>query len=252
MSSRAISPLRGSSICLSDSHVLAENANADPNMPTNSNKISCIAASRVLPRVSIEKRYKLNVRLLGEGSNGAVSVAQNIFTEQEVAVKFLPLSDELATNTGISDQTHEANSLNEMKILLQLDHPNICKLLEIYEDPENVKLVMENCSGGDLYSAYVFHCHHFLRCGKRILIRSFAYVYDFVSIQNRLAEKFCYSANVTKRLARQMFDAISYCHSHGICHRDLKLENWVYSDATRTQIKLDKLYIHLRFCTYTC
>ena len=108
----------------------------------------------MLPRVSIEKRYKLNVRLLGEGSNGAVSVAQNIFTEQEVAVKFLPLSDELATNTGISDQTHEANSLNEMKILLQLDHPNICKLLEIYEDPENVKLVMENCSGGDLYSAY--------------------------------------------------------------------------------------------------
>lgn len=164
----------------------------------STSKISCMAASRVLPHVSIENRYNLNVRLLGEGASGSVSVAKNKLTGQEVAVKFLPLDEK--------DEKQTASSLNEMKILLQLDHPNICKLLEVYEDSANIKVVMECCSGADLYTA--------------------------------LAEKVCYSANVTKRLARQMFDAISYCHAHGICHRDLKLENWVYADASRTQIKL--------------
>jgi len=41
--------------------------------------------------------------------------------------------------------------LNELNILKTLDHPNIIKLYEIYEDTESIHLVMEFCSGGELF-----------------------------------------------------------------------------------------------------
>ena len=35
-----------------------------------------------------------------------------------------------------------------------------------------------------------------------------------------------------------MVEAVTYCHSHNVCHRDLKLDNWVYKDANNTTLKL--------------
>ena len=35
-------------------------------------------------------------------------------------------------------------------MLVSLDHPNIIKLYELYEDLKYIYLVMEYCSGGDL------------------------------------------------------------------------------------------------------
>ena len=39
---------------------------------------------------------------------------------------------------------------NEINILQQLDHPNIVKLYETYESPDELYLVMELCTGGEL------------------------------------------------------------------------------------------------------
>ena len=39
----------------------------------------------------------------------------------------------------------------EIEILRNLDHPNIIKLYEIYEDLDNIYLVMELCEGGELF-----------------------------------------------------------------------------------------------------
>ena len=41
---------------------------------------------------------------------------------------------------------------NEINILQQLDHPNIVKLYETYESPDELYLVMELCTGGELYT----------------------------------------------------------------------------------------------------
>jgi calcium-dependent protein kinase len=38
-----------------------------------------------------------------------------------------------------------------MNILKNLDHPNIVKLYELFEDEKNYYLVTEHCSGGELF-----------------------------------------------------------------------------------------------------
>lgn len=39
----------------------------------------------------------------------------------------------------------------EMDILKKLDHPNIVKLYELYQDDINYYLITEYCSGGELF-----------------------------------------------------------------------------------------------------
>jgi len=41
--------------------------------------------------------------------------------------------------------------LNEAIVMAHLDHPNITKLYEVYEDSFYIYIVMEFCSGGELY-----------------------------------------------------------------------------------------------------
>jgi calcium-dependent protein kinase len=41
--------------------------------------------------------------------------------------------------------------LHEIEILKKLDHPNILKLYEFYEDTKRFYLVTEYCSGGELF-----------------------------------------------------------------------------------------------------
>lgn len=42
--------------------------------------------------------------------------------------------------------------MNEVEILKQLDHPNIVKAMETYDYNGRLFLVLELCSGGDLYT----------------------------------------------------------------------------------------------------
>jgi len=83
----------------------------------------------------------------------------------------------------------------EVNIMLALDHPNIVKLYEIYEDHRFVYLILELCSGGELF--------------------------DRVVKEGRLSEK------LTALIMHQIFRATHYMHSTGVCHRDLKPENFL-------------------------
>jgi calcium-dependent protein kinase len=49
---------------------------------------------------------------------------------------------------------------NEIKILKMLDHPNIVKLYEIYEDPKNIYMVTEYLEGGELFDL-ILRTKHF-------------------------------------------------------------------------------------------
>jgi len=50
--------------------------------------------------------------------------------------------------------------INEVNALKTLDHPNVIKLFEIYEDKKNVYLVQEVSSGGELFDDIVAHEHY--------------------------------------------------------------------------------------------
>lgn len=83
----------------------------------------------------------------------------------------------------------------EIDIMKQLDHPNIIKLYETFEDTRNVYLVMEICEGGELF--------------------------------DRIIEKGQFSEAEARHIFTQIMHALNYCHKNKICHRDLKPENFL-------------------------
>ncbi|KAJ7830428.1 kinase-like domain-containing protein [Mycena olivaceomarginata] len=73
-------------------------------------------------------------------------------------------------------------------------HPNVVTLHRHFVDPEHVYLVMDLCTGGDMYGAILDGVYH----GQTELI---------------------------KRTFASLVDAVRFCHSRGVYHRDLKPEN---------------------------
>lgn len=96
--------------------------------------------------------------------------------------------------------------MREIYLHMQMDHPNIVKLYDIYEDEDEYHSVLEYCEGGSL--------------GKR---------------DDPVPEK---QAPV---ILRQVLRALNYMHSTlHIAHRDVKAENILFksSDTTDLTIKL--------------
>jgi calcium-dependent protein kinase len=133
--------------------------------------------------------------VLGTGISGVVRLATHEATGVKYAVKCLDLGL-IGTADGLK-QIRE-----EIHIMCQLDHPNIVRLEEVYEGNNEIFLVQELCSGGELFDRLDDQpdCH--------------------------FTEKQCVG------LVKQMLSAVRYMHSNGIVHRDLKLENFLFSTAS--------------------
>lgn len=81
---------------------------------------------------------------IGSGRYGKVRVAERRGAEgKKYAVKHI-LKENIKYEPYLLQQ--------EMEILFKVDHPNIVKCIEAYQDTESYYLVMEYCEGGDLYS----------------------------------------------------------------------------------------------------
>ena len=91
---------------------------------------------------------------------------------------------------------------NEINVLSKMDHPNIIRLFEVFEDDRHISLVMEYCTGGEL----------------------------FQKIMERADQDKAFSEKEAAAIFKQLMNAVSYCHSQGICHRDLKPENIIFAN----------------------
>lgn len=94
----------------------------------------------------------------------------------------------------------------EVEILKNLNHPNIVRLFEVYENKDNIFLVQELCDGRELF--------------------------DEISNRKKFSEM--EAAIVTK----QILQAIAYCHEKKVCHRDLKPENILIDPKSKGAIKV--------------
>jgi calcium-dependent protein kinase len=140
--------------------------------------------------------------VLGSGISGLVRLVTHKATGVKYAVKCLDL--------GLVDTTEGLAQLREeIFIMCQLDHPNIVRLEEVYESHTEIYLVQELCFGGELF--------------------------------DRLDEQpdYHYTEGECARLIKQMLCAVRYLHSKGIIHRDLKLENFLFSStAADSELKM--------------
>ena len=94
--------------------------------------------------------------------------------------------------TRTSDKNYHFESLRaEITVMQRMSHPNIITLYGVYESASDLYLVMECCSGGELF--------------------------------DRIKEKGSYSEKDASVVMRQMTEGIRYMHSNGIAHCDLKV-----------------------------
>lgn len=104
--------------------------------------------------------------------------------------------------------------VNEIEILRILDHPHILKLHEFYSDSNNYYIILEMCTGGELFA--------------------------------KIIEKGSFSEKEASYIMKQIVSAVFYAHNYNIVHRDLKPEN-ILLDITRDgtyniKVKLNKYH----------
>lgn len=87
----------------------------------------------VQQRGHLSDRYQ-RVKKLGSGAYGEVLLCKDKQTGAERAIKIIKKSSVSAPNSGAL--------LEEVAVLKQLDHPNIMKLYEFFEDKRNYYLVI--------------------------------------------------------------------------------------------------------------
>ena len=108
----------------------------------------------------------------------------------EFAIKSIP--KELSAKRGFKTLKRE------LSILRIVDHPNIIKLYEIFEDEKYVHIVTEMCYGCDLF--------------------------EYSLMSGPLSEK--EAGNIMYKL----FSGVNHLHALNIVHRDLKPDNVLFTD----------------------
>jgi len=148
---------------------------------------------------SLTQFYTVEAAKIGQGSYGSVTKGTNKSTGVVRAIK--TISKAQVKNIDRFRQ--------EISIMKQLDHPNVIKLFETFEDHRNIYLVMELCTGGELF--------------------------------DRIIELGHLTEHQAAIIMQQILRAIFYMHENKVMHRDLKPENFLF--ATKEAIEKSPLKI---------
>lgn len=88
---------------------------------------------------------------------------------------------------------------DEIQVLQDLQHENIIRLYQVYNEADYFYLVTEKMMGGELF--------------------------------DRIVSKQFYSEKEARDACKIMFEAIGYCHQQNVAHRDLKPDNLLLLSA---------------------
>lgn len=147
----------------------------------------------------VEDDYDVQMNeALGQGYNGAVNLATSKTSGSKAAVKPFKLF-------GIT-KAQKRELKNEVEIFLQMDHPHVARLLDVYESETLLHVVMECLEGGELF--------------------------------DRITKKRKFTEQDAADAAYQMLLALNYLHGKKVVHRDIKCENFLYDKKDSNQLKL--------------
>ncbi|KAF3619079.1 DNA-(apurinic or apyrimidinic site) lyase 2 [Capsicum annuum] len=141
-----------------------------------------------------EKRYTIG-KLLGHGQFGYTYVATDKSSGDRVAVKRIE-KNKMVLPIAVEDVKREVKILKALA-----GHENVVQFYNSFEDENYVYIVMELCEGGELLD--------------RILSKK----------DSRYTEK---DAAI---VVRQMLKVAAECHLHGLVHRDMKPENFLFKSS---------------------
>jgi len=141
---------------------------------------------------------------IGEGAYGVVKkVCLKNDPDTIRAMKVIPKENIIEKEDG-------TKLVDEIEILKNLEHPNIMKIYECFNDKDNVYIISEFCDQGDLL-------------GKM----------DKLGTLNQI---------VVKQLMDQILNAIAYLHTNRIFHGDIKLENvMLYKTSMRESRRFSRI-----------
>lgn len=163
-------------------------------------------------------------KTIGKGGCSRVRVVRHRFRDQYGAVKIITRSTAESTRAQSLANLIESTKGNqsftaaghkpipyglerEIAVMKLLEHPNIVRLYDVWENRNELYLIMEYVDGGEL-----FH---------------------YVDERKGLPE------DETVYIFRQIVSALLYCHRMLICHRDLKPENILLNQKELTVKLID-------------
>jgi len=136
---------------------------------------------KIYENYDIDKKDKIS-----SGSTGYVCKAKQKKSGHVRAVKTIPKA-----------HVRDMESLKrEFKITQMMDHPNISKHYESFEDHRNIYVVTELCQGGQLF--------------------------------DRIIDQGYLSEIAVAHLMEQIIRAVDYIHKQGVFHRDIRPENFLF------------------------
>jgi len=159
------------------------------------------APDPLLPSLTkaLGRQYQIE-RLLGRGGMGAVYLATEPALERKVAIKVLP------PESGGTSESRE-RFVKEARIAAKLSHPNIVPLHTFGEVDGMLYFVMGYIRGESV--------------GARLRKQGRLPIAD------------------TRRILMEIADALSYAHSLGIVHRDIKPDNILLEEGTGRALLTD-------------
>ncbi len=180
--------------------IIKENNNNDHNDShkvtfRGSDKRSSILHHNDIPIVStnlirknttkVKDAYKF-IEVLGRGAYGTYYKVLHIKLNQYRVAKIIP-------KEYIKYKEGDRTVIQEIEILSRLDHPNIIKLYDFFDEENDYYIITELATGGQLYDA-------------------------ILKFQN-------YNELNAVIIIKQILSALYYLHSYGIIHRDITPEN---------------------------
>ena len=146
---------------------------------------------------SFTEVYRLHDKPLGSGAYGEVWLCNHLITNELRAVKIL-LKDGMP-----QEEMDNSSVFVEVEILKSLDHPNILKVFEYFEDPTRYYIVMEFCKGGDVF--------------------------------DKLEKLSKFTEPQAATVIAQLLAGLNYLHGRKIIHRDIKPENLLLCESQNPQ-----------------